>query len=276
MELLRRARRRARVVQQGRRWRPDHVRLQRSGHLIYVEPRDVRGWKVVEGLGRGHQPALIDLWVRAVDALRPVVAVDVGANYGEMVLNARYPEGSRAVAVEANPGVAHHLARSLAAHPDRARIELVEALAGLEGGTTATLRVDPRWSGTASTGLGAADGLLEHSVPVVTLDDLIGAPPERLLLKVDTEGAEVPVLEGAARLLAGAGSVVALVEHDPDHLRRHGRSAEELFALLRAVGPCWRVEWDGTTAPAEDAPCDTTDLLAVSDPATAAALGLVR
>lgn len=276
---VRTARRRLAVVRQTGRWRPDHIRLVPSGQEIYVDPRDARGWEIVRGLGRGHQPALIALWTRAVAELEPSLAVDVGANYGELLLSARYPVGCLAHAVEANPRVVPALRRSIAAHPDAGRIALHPCLAGRHDGGSATLQVDPAWSGTAATALAQGrDGrpLVAVDVAVRTVDALVGNPelPGPVVAKVDTEGAEPDVLAGMATLLARAPAVVAIVEFDPEILRRAGADPAALFAALRAIGRCWSITWAGETAPAETPPTEATDLVVASDPGHARQLGL--
>ncbi len=278
--MVRRIRRRLSILRQTRQLRPDHIALAASGHIIHVDPTDRRGREIVRGLGRGHQPALIALWRRAVDAVAPTLVLDVGANYGEFVLNARYPYGARVVAVEANPRVIAPLRRSIDAHPDHEQIELHAVLAGVHDGGQATLSVDPRWSGSAATSLTRSqDGvaLLELSVPVRTVDALVAAGTTgrgALLAKIDTEGSEADVLAGMHAVLAAADEVVAIVEFDPSHLRRRGTEPEELFAVLASLGRCWAVDWDGRAVPAIGPPSAAADLVVVSHPATAGALGL--
>ena len=267
--------RRIAVLRRTGRWRPDHIDLAASGHRIHVDPRDARGWEIVLGLGRGHQPALIDLWRRSVDALAPTVVVDVGANYGELVLSPRYPEGTAVHAVEGNPRVAALLERSVAVHPDGVRITVHQVLASDEDGT-GTLHVDPAGSGTASMAP-TGSGSLEVTAPVRRLDALASPAGDgvRLLLKVDAEGWERQVFDGAAELLAASGSTILLFEFDPSHLRRAGTDPADLFRRLRAVGPCWAVDWDGASTPVDAAPDDgAVDLVVVSEPAVAVRLGL--
>lgn len=236
-----------------------------SGNTIVVDPGDPRGWEIVRGLGRGHQPALIDLWRRAVRALAPDVVVDVGANYGEMVLSGSYPRGTRALAVEANPRVAACLRRGMAAHPDSSRIELHQVLASDVDGGTAILHVDPRWSGSASVAL-QGDGLVAVEAPVRTIDHLVGGDltGHDWVVKVDAEGWEAHILRGMHRSLQTAASTVLVVEFDPEHLRRAGTEPGDLFTLVGGIGPCWHIGRDGTLSPAREVPTDPTDLLVCS------------
>ncbi|MCB0959940.1 MAG: FkbM family methyltransferase [Acidimicrobiales bacterium] len=270
---VRRIHRRLAVVRRTGRLHPNWIPLAATGRRIYVDRADARGAEIVRGLGRGHQPALIELWRRAAAVLEPGVVVDVGANYGEMLLNADYGR-ARVVAVEPNPRVAALLRRSVARHPDRDAIEVHQVLASdIDGGVQA-LWIDPGWSGSAGTSLDRSlqdgDRLIEVEVPTRTLDALTAdLPGDRVLLKVDAEGSEATILDGASALLARPGPLVAIVEFDPAHLRRSGSDAAALHARLQARGTCWRIERDGSATESRSVPVDATDLLVVDDAALA-------
>lgn len=273
---VRRLRRRLQIVRRTGRWRPRSIPLAASGRPIHVDPDDPRGWEIVRGLGRGHQPALIALWRRATRELRPDLVVDVGANYGELLLNGDYA-GARVLAIEPNPAVAALLRRSLAHHPDRSAIDVHEVVAGAVDGGTATLRIDPAWSGSASVALDGVgrrgEALVEVTVPARSLDALTAdLPGDRVLLKIDAEGWEAEVLAGAAGLLGRPGPLIAIVEFDPAHLRRAGADPVAVHARLHQRGPCWRVDHDGRATPAPSPPDEACDLVLVDDPELAARL----
>ncbi len=274
---VKRVRRRLTLLRRTGRWRPDHLPLAASGNVIHVDVDDARGWEIIRGLGRGHQPALIALWRSAVDELQPTVVVDVGANYGELTLSGSYPAGTRVLAIEANPAVAAHLRRSVAAHPDAERITVHQVLASDVDGGRSVLRVDPVRSGSASVAL---DGVpvREVDVAVRRIDRLADDRPGddgacRLLLKVDAEGWEAHVLAGATDLLDPATDVVALVEFDPAHLRRAGTDPSALHQVLCAIGPCWSVAHDGRLAALTAEPVEAVDVLVVRSPDLAVRLG---
>ena len=79
---VRRIHRRLAVVRRTGRLHPNWIPLAATGRRIYVDRADARGAEIVRGLGRGHQPALIELWqgnrrvdrfaTRAREATRPV------------------------------------------------------------------------------------------------------------------------------------------------------------------------------------------------------------
>ena len=76
------------------------------------------------------------------------------------------------------------------------------------------------------------------SVTTTTLDAYADAAAlERVdLVKIDAEGAELEVLEGAAAVLTANPEVVLVVEFPRDNGRRFGHSVEDLEVRLRNVG----------------------------------------
>jgi hypothetical protein len=78
-------------------------------------------------------------------------------------------------------------------------------------------------------------GNLEQAVPLVALDDLDVRRPVRLI-KMDVEGAEPKVIEGAARLLKEDRPVI-LCELHPVQLERASGTTPAIFLeQLRAAG----------------------------------------
>lgn len=80
--------------------------------------------------------------------------------------------------------------------------------------------------------------VLNDYVPVMTLDLLFDSDllaPK--LVKIDVEGHEIGVLEGARNLIA-RGTTTFVVEFHPHLVRSYGRSAEDLAALVPAG---WRL-----------------------------------
>src|SRR5262249_25126113 len=75
-------------------------------------------------------------------------------------------------------------------------------------------------------------------VKVSTLDAYVQARRVRRvdLIKMDVEGAELELLEGAASTLEANRDVVLIVEFLNDNARRFGRSVEELERHLRSLG----------------------------------------
>jgi FkbM family methyltransferase len=142
---------------------------------------------------------------------------DVGAHAGyfSLVFARR---GAQVVALEANPRTALRLRRNVALND--AAVEVVEAAAAAEPGEVSFDAVPGRRR--AQSRISGAGGL---RVPAVTLDELLDrfGPPH--FIKMDIEGAELPALRAAPRLLAAKPSLLIEV-----HRERDKQPLEELLA----------------------------------------------
>lgn len=228
--------------------RGDRIRYLGRGSL-FVLADDRRGAYVLDAAGV-TQPNVAAAWLAALGAIRPDVAVDVGANYGEIALLGRYR--SACVAVEANPRLAAVLRRSAETH--RSAIRVVECAATAATSAHATLYVDPAWSGTTS--LTERGETVAQDVAAMSVDDIVGTAPATVLMKVDVEGAEVDVLRGARRLLESASSLALIVECNDEALRAAGSSADELMAVLAPLGQVHFLTSNGRLRPVSGRPVD--------------------
>jgi FkbM family methyltransferase len=102
--------------------------------------------------------------------------------------------------------------------------------------TNSLLGTDPRARETWGEGLLDTGGTIE--IPITTLDDFCeGEGIERIdLLKIDTQGAEYAVLEGAARLLTRQAVAVLVFEMITASTYAGQRSPSEYFTLLQSHG----------------------------------------
>lgn len=179
----------------------------RAGHTLYTDRTDRRARQLLLGRGAADRVA-VRLWRAAVEAIAPTVVLDVGANYGEVVLSTGYPPGCRVLCVEANHDVARYLARGLAANlPDA---ELTVAAACNRPGVPYLMRPG------ASSGEGRAvpAGRAGSDLRTVTCDGLIAdVTGGRLVFKVDVEGDEPAVLSGLARTLGAVSAACGVVEY---------------------------------------------------------------
>lgn len=172
------------------------------------------------------------------------VVVDVGAGYGETVGAYRRAFPNAAIyAFEPTP----EAAESLAARREFDPFEVLPVAVGAEPGT-ATLSVNafqPTSSLLPTADAGAAywgDGLLETEraidVPVVTLDSFCEERGIDVIdvLKIDVQGAERAVLEGARGLLERRSVRSVYFEVILVDTYVGQSSFEEYLRLLRAVG----------------------------------------
>lgn len=187
-----------------------------AGRSFHVAPGDERGRQLLLRGGDLNPPTL-SIW-RLLLAEGPWThVVDVGANYGEMLLNIELPPGAQILAFEPNPHVLIQLVRNLLDAKIRAGI-FAEAVSDRKG--IAQLLVDRIWSGTSRLGerdpAGPDEALEPLDVPTTTLADELGAAVAasrvRALVKVDVEGHEVPVLAGLTKILGDLEEFAGLVE----------------------------------------------------------------
>lgn len=169
--------------------------------------------------------------------LRPFVpagstAVDVGANIGFFTRRfARWvgPEG-RVVAIEPEPANFERLRRRLESS-GLGKVVLLHLAAAAEREGEAFLSLNPYHPGDHRLG--------ESGLPVrtVTLDALLARAdlPPVSLIKIDVQGAEAKVIEGARKLLTERRPALC-VEVDDSALRQQGSSCAELLGKLRAFG----------------------------------------
>lgn len=73
-------------------------------------------------------------------------------------------------------------------------------------------------------------------VTTVRLDTVVAATTPFTLLKIDAEGAELDVLEGAAALVRDSQDIALIVEFGPAHLRRTGQDPAHWLAAFTAFG----------------------------------------
>jgi FkbM family methyltransferase len=180
---------------------------QSSGTRIHVDPADPRAWrlKVSGGYLMKRQKKV---WRRLVEQIKPTLIIDVGGNYGEVGLSARYPRDARVHFVEPNPGVAKYLKRTCSENISNAVVHQVAASNTNEAGYLCVP--------SSSSGLGSL-GVLAHGrqyeVAKRRIEEEIEAGrTDTVLFKVDVEGHEMEVLEGMESIFEEAFLAVGLCE----------------------------------------------------------------
>jgi FkbM family methyltransferase len=228
--LIRRWREKRLLVRLERDW-PGGFTLHRTGDLVYVpSPLDARGRHALLHPPRVH-PAVLGF-------LRPgLVTIDVGASLGEWTVplaRAVGPAG-RVIAVEPAPRSTAALEATLAANALR-QVEILRCAAGDHDGIAefavpivTSAGID---TGTARVGPACA-GHETLRVPLRSLDSL--AIERRLdrvdLIKIDVEGHERRVLDGAAGILERWHPVLVI---ETGHEAEGSRAA--IYDRLQALG----------------------------------------
>lgn len=172
--------------------------------------------------------------------LRPGdVFVDVGANAGLYTVLA-CELGAEVIAVEPLADGIAQLRRNLTINGYEAMI--VEAVVGAAPGTAHIGGPDSQRAHVGTSGT---------EVAMVTLDDLVGDRAVRGV-KIDVEGAERQVLEGASRLLGDHRVSVVQLEWNDRAMANYGESREPLARLLEANGyRLYRPDHDGSLLPTD-------------------------
>jgi FkbM family methyltransferase len=163
----------------------------------------------------------------------PATVIDVGVAYGTPALYAAFP-GARFLLVDPLEEYAPVIDEVVAT---LGSAEWVRAAAGPSPGEIEiNVNRAPALSSTLGHWKGQDDGGRPRRVPVVRLDDLVAerSLPGPYLVKVDVEGAELRVLEGASALLEQTELVlleVNLFQFLPDQPQLH-----DVVAFMKSRG----------------------------------------
>jgi len=222
------------------------------GLVFRVLIRDAMGRRIYK---RGMLDAELTRWlVRHVRLADGDVGLDVGANVGwySLCLERHAVGDCRIYAFE--PDEVNHALLSENVAINRARRIVPVRKAASDGPGTRTLYLyDPKNTGRHS--LLPVNTAGEREVEAVTLDGFLageGIDPGRVrFLKLDVEGHELSVLEGARSLL---GKVpVVLMEYSPRTMREAGLDPRRLLGLLADSGYRPNVVREGALAPIDPA-----------------------
>lgn len=207
-----------------------------NGMPIEVDRRDMIGWHILRwGVWEPETTSFFLSW------LRPgMTFVDAGAHVGHYTLLASdlVAAGGRVIAFEPHPVLGQVLRRNV----ERAGCAnvTVSSLALGRADGPGDLVLHPRDNfGASSLRADSQTGHLPRApVRVSTLDDFLerAGLPTVDVVKLDVEGAELDVIEGAHRTLTANPGIVLVVEFLRENARRFGRDVEDLEARLRELG----------------------------------------
>ena len=162
--------------------------------------------------------------------------VDVGAHVGlhTLMFSRRVGKTGRVIAVEPSPS-SSGLLRCHLAWNDCKNVSVIEAAVGNhEGVIEFSYRAGPTDPGGFANSLAYDIGGLKRHVSMTTLDAICkGLLPD--VIKIDVEGAELLVLEGAEELLACAAPTLVIAVH-PEPMRAMGAVPANLIAFHKARG----------------------------------------
>lgn len=202
-----------------------------NGRVIFVSIEDFRGRKLLDKSGDSNPPTL-EAWRRLVSSHDWDIILDVGANYGEMVANVDLPAESQVIAIEPNPLVAGLLLKTI----EHNQLPVTLVCVGVSNRTSLSpIDISGASSGRATLRheeLGATGQ--SPIVAIYTVDDLlkalsIDANGKSVLVKIDVEGHEPQVIEGAMRSFVSAGRVIIVAES------LHGEAVPDGFAITQEI-----------------------------------------
>lgn len=180
-----------------------------------------------------HEPQVVRYLCDTVD--RRCLFVDVGAHFGYFSCLAA-ALGGTVIAVELQRTLCLNIEANCLLN-DLWRVHVQCAAIGATPGVTQIDRMDPS-PGKQATGESVRPrdyplSSVNHDiVPVVTLDSLVdpraGTEFDRIVIKVDIEGAEIIALRGATRLIAERRAIF-IVEIHQQHVATFGGTVEEVL-----------------------------------------------
>ncbi|WP_018139572.1 MULTISPECIES: FkbM family methyltransferase [unclassified Thioalkalivibrio] len=222
----------------------------RNGFEVFVNPEDSRVAMMKRKGGLG-QKAVYRVWDWAARENFSTHFLDVGANYGEIALGVRYPEGATVRLFEANPELSGYLETSIRKHPDGLKMARYMVAIGDQAGTVEFAKSE-RSSGVSSVVFDRSEGEVKGfeviEVPIARLSDLAQScmwSDDSAVLKIDVEGAEVDVLSGACDWLERMENYLAIIEFNPECMRKARGSLEKFIGDIEEFGELFEVSGSG-------------------------------
>jgi FkbM family methyltransferase len=176
------------------------------------------------------------------------LVVDVGANFGyySLLLADLVGPNGRVHAIEPNPEAADLLRRSILLNGFANRTTISEVAAGAADGEAALFipAGEPKNATLVAEGAAHPGGAV-RTVPVRTLDSLVGTSRRIDFIKIDAEGGEESIIAGMEAILA-AGPPPMVLEFNA---ARYTDPAAFLQRLLRIYGSLRHIDYDAAAKP---------------------------
>jgi FkbM family methyltransferase len=180
-------------------WRPDRE-LEDCwyfGAKFQLAPNDVIGREIIL---KRFEWLQIPQMLQACRELSPTAFIDIGANFGLYTcIIGRQKLASRLIAFEPHRWARGRLQTHLELN-GLAGVEIHDTAVGAARHTAVLLPGAAGQSALSTVVVSHPDG---YEIEVVPLDDVLSFVGEPLVIKIDVEGYELEILEGAKSLLAG-------------------------------------------------------------------------
>ena len=183
-----------------------------------------------------------DLSALVSNSCKPdTVFVDVGANIGYFTLLAGsriHAGGSgRVIAVEPNPDCCALLERNLVINWSMCPIDLHRVAVGAEPGEVwLEIPTDRAANGRIAVESDANEGGRRFRVPKLPLDAIVPAGLAVDILKIDVEGHELSVFEGAHRVFAESPRIQVIMEWSQKQMAEAGVTPRDMQGQLNRFG----------------------------------------
>ncbi len=204
----------------------------RNGFKIFTLPNDLTSDFIK--LHGQHEPGTEEF---ILDHLKPnCTFLDVGANIGYFSMVAAIMGKSKVAAFEPQKPIAELLQRSIE-YNRVASLVKVEQLALSNSAATMRITSCPGNSGHAQLTTDGGDEVQPDSVSVVVFDEWMQSNPiDRVsVCKIDTEGAELQVLNGMVKMLARDRPAI-VIEIIDAFLAKFGASESAVWNFLSGLG----------------------------------------
>lgn len=226
------------------------VRL-KNGYFIYVDPLEESVCSHLIAHGE-WEPWISDVVLRLVRPGDHVVEVGGHVGYYTLGLAAKVGETGSVLTFEANARLANLAQRSIRFNGFGSHVRIENKVASHHKGSVKFL-LSRQFAGGSHLYL--RDGLLAKDAEVVEvesvrLDDL--QLPQLRLLRIDAEGSEVLILQGATRLLE-APKLIICMEWDLVQMKSRSDPSVLVGDLVKQGYMFWQIKTDSTIEPVEPA-----------------------
>lgn len=195
-------------------------------------------------LTKSYEPIQPFILFSMASSLEKITFMDIGANIGVYsIFMVAHPNVNKVIAFEPQSDCLIELKENVRLNGLEGRIDIHPGALSNYSGSASFRRMAPYSGGSGLSETHLFKDLKfesEITVGVETLDNLFDIRRKNLILKVDVEGHEFPVLEGAKRVLSENFGIMQIEIH------KQSLDHQKTISLLESLGweKVFRVGWD--------------------------------